>query len=72
MKTCVVQIMIPGTAKPGTAPTVYDPCNTLGGQQYKDCGLPATHTGKVGELLCNVHAFNYPEPETVKLIDDIQ
>lgn len=60
MKTCQVSVEIPGTARPGTKPTVYDPSNILGGQQYKTCELPATHTGKIGEHLCAVHAYNYP------------
>ena len=64
---CSITIAIPNTARPGTHPTIYDPSNVMGGQEYEDCRQLAVAVGKNGENLCSEHANTYERIWKLKL-----
>jgi hypothetical protein len=64
---CQRAIYIEGSARPGTAPSAYDPTNILGGAQYKICGKEGWTRNSNGNWLCEEHAGE--EKEFRKVLD---
>lgn len=60
---------VEGSARPGTQPSVSDPCNILGGAQYEQCGKESV-SKYLGRWYCEEHlekckeAVKYNERQT--------